>query len=267
MDFMKKCASAQKKRALLKKQTVEFYHNNHQPVPKSIKKINIHKPLNKQEENVVFKNWPVKKIFVISIRGQRLRRCLKRLGPLSKYVVVLDYCDGRTINRKKWIKRKYIKPNCKLTSGTLGCFESHRRVWRYISHHQLASALILEDDVKLYPTSTILLKIIHGLRQIQQYSLQWDLLFLGRSHKKHQNKERLSKTIVRPGQFWGMFAYIIKYKTAVDLLQNPEINTIILPVDVVISRLGRHDHLKILAIDPPACTQIIAPSDTRDIRL
>jgi len=255
----------QLERTRRKKEAISYYQRLHQPIPRQIQMVNIYEPTCSGEAQSVFEQWPFPNIFIISIRPKRLKACLKRLGVLGCLVTILPGCNGETIDRHLWRREGTIKRNCNMTSGTLGCFESHCRIWRYVVEKNLESALVLEDDVRLYPTATCLSRILEGLLDIQKYNLSWDMLFLGRSHKKHQNLKRLTPRITIPSQFWGMFAYVIKNTCARRLLHRKEIQTYSLPIDVVISRLGRRGKLKLLAFDPQVCGQINALSDTRNI--
>lgn len=266
MDVLNEYEKIQKRRLSKAKKMARFYERRGITPPNGITKVET--PLCQEESRLVFDMWPkiMQNIFVISIRPARLKKCLKRLGILASLVTIIPACDGKYIDRYKWTAEGTLSPKCNLTSGMLGCFESHCRIWRYVIENNIDYALILEDDACLLPTSTILYRILRCLDDIKAMNLQWDMLFLGRSFKKHQNFKRLTPNVTVPGEFWGMFAYSIKNQCARYLIRQKEITTYKLPVDVVISRLGRRRRLRLLAIDPPACIQVRAWSDTNNIK-
>lgn len=238
-----------------------------QVIPEHLKKLRLHRPLSKYEENFVVTNWPkeMRHIFIISIRPIRLLACFKRLRGLSKYVTIIPACNGEDIDKHQWLIEGTIRPNSTLTGGQMGCFESHCRMWRFIIERDLPQALILEDDVNLYPSAMLLSKLLKGMADIKEKDMEWDLLFLGRSKKLRNNAKRLSNRVVIPADFWGLFAYVIKRDCAMQLLLHPCVTTFVDPVDVVLSKLGQRGEIKILAFDPEICHQVPAPSDTNRI--
>jgi len=266
-DKLQKFVRAHEKRRERILKVRRAFIERQQPPLKNIGRLKSYKPLSKAEEAYVVAAWPQKfrNIFIISIRPKRLGACLKRMGGLAKYVTIIPACNGAEINRSQWEREGTIRPNCQLNGGKLGCFESHCRMWRYIVEHNLPQALILEDDVRLHPSAPLLDRLIKGLAHIEKHNLDWDLLFFGRSYKKRNNKKRLTSRLVIPADFWGLFAYVVKRDCAIFMLQHPEVKTFRIPVDVVLSDMGKNNQVNILAFVPEICNQVPAPSDTNGI--
>ena len=66
-------------------------------------------------------------------------------------------CDGAAMEagaRDKLVSQSPLLTPAypfKLSMGEIGCFESHRSVWRHMVKNKIAAALILEDDVAIDP--------------------------------------------------------------------------------------------------------------------
>ena len=201
-------------------------------------------------------DWPFKHIFIISIREKRLRACLKRLGPLCRYVTIIPACNGEGINKNNWVADGSVSITSGLRRGELGCFESHCRIWRHIVEKQLPDALILEDDARIKPS----VFLANTIRDTQL--LPWDILCLGRNPHRQFDRQRINNKIVRTGEFWGLFAYIIRLKAAITLLRHPRVQTFDTPVDVLISDLNSSNELTVLACSPELCRLVKVVSDT-----
>jgi GR25 family glycosyltransferase involved in LPS biosynthesis len=200
--------------------------------------------------------WPVKNIFVISIRPYRLEACLKRLQWLTSYVTIIPACNGADIVMADWVADNSISTAFKWRRGELGCFESHCRIWRHIVEKQLPDALILEDDARIKPS----VFLANTIRDTQL--LPWDILCLGRNPHRQFDRQRINNKIVRTGEFWGLFAYIIRLKAAITLLRHPRVQTFDTPVDVLISDLNSSNELTVLACSPELCRLVKVVSDT-----
>lgn len=202
--------------------------------------------------------WPLKQIFVVSIRAKRLHRCLQRLGPLAQFVTIVPACHGEKIDREQWGS---TIGNGGLRRGELGCFESHCRVWRYIVENDIHRALVLEDDVVFLPKQR---KRVSNLMA----HIGWDLLLLGRHAQPNcpKNRQSLGNGLVVTGAFHGTHAYAITGSAALRLLMHPSIQVMSAPIDCVLSDMGLRDELLIVACDPDTCTLLGLDSDTTFIQ-
>ena len=168
----------------------------------------------------------------------------------------LDAVDGSKV------KRSASSCGRLCTDGMLGCFESHRKAWQTVVGRGLASALVLEDDVRLHDDATT--RTRDAMRELPSH---WDMLFLG-CHScgmqgpmdavlasflgSRSQDERVSSRLIRPGLTSGTYAYIVSNQGARRLLSlMPEpINH----VDLAISSFGTQ--LRLFAIDPPVVTHL-----------
>ena len=91
-----------------------------------------------------------------------LHRAVKRkenvqsiISNLNLETEVIDAVDGSTLTPdeiSKYLSKKNLyKPNYpfSMNNGEIGCFLSHRTVWKKIVEEKLDSALILEDDTQI----------------------------------------------------------------------------------------------------------------------
>ncbi len=99
--------------------------------------------------------------FVIHLaRASGRRPQVDRLiGSCPVKAEIVDAVDGRAMSIEErerfYLNEKIFEPRYPftITPGEIGCFLSHRRVWKEIVDRGLEAALILEDDVELVQTS------------------------------------------------------------------------------------------------------------------
>ena len=83
--------------------------------------------------------------------------------------------DGMTLTSKDithYYPHSYLNNRWELTPADIGCFESHRRVWKIIIERGLNNALIFEDDIYLVPS------LLKRLTSIIDSGLEYDLVKL-----------------------------------------------------------------------------------------
>ena len=238
--------------------TVKQFADQRRALEKCTQTNNSQLPLHNKEEDSVVAEWPLPNVFVISIRMKRLYNCLRRLGKLCQYVTIIPACNGENINRKNF-------PSSRLRRGQLGCFESHLRVWRYVIEHNIEKALILEDDASLYPNATVCEHIAMVLADL--VAVDYDIVCLGRSFVKRINADRVTPRLVRTGDFYGLFAYVITRPAAIKLILHETIQSFSEPVDSLLSALNISGYLTIYACHPSVCATIPNTySDTNRIK-
>lgn len=128
-----------------------------------------------------------------------LHRAVKRkenvqtiIANLKLETEVIDAVDGSTLTLdqiSKYLSKKNLhKPNYpfKINNGEIGCFLSHRTVWKKIVEEKLDFALIFEDDIQIdyksfHQSFKVGLKNIKKLgyiqfqtREIHNYALELD---------------------------------------------------------------------------------------------
>ena len=139
-----------------------------------------------EEKDYIVAHWPkeLRNMFVISIRPTRLENFEKRLGKLCKYLTVVDGVDGNLLNMNRILEQKVYKPINKwnvLTRGEIGCFMSHREVWKHIVQENIPYALIMEDDCLLYPSVAVLDRLHSCITELRKGDPNWSILFLARN--------------------------------------------------------------------------------------
>jgi len=85
-------------------------------------------------------------VFLINLDRQpdRLEFMLSQMKSLHLEPIVISAVDGRQLEDST---RTEVAFYASLTPGEIGCFESHRKIWKKIVDEDLESAFVIEDDV------------------------------------------------------------------------------------------------------------------------
>jgi glycosyl transferase family 25 len=224
------------------------------------------KDITTTEDKFVVEEWPLclRNILIISIRPDRLKRCLDRLGGLSKYVTIIDGVNGEKLDMANLEEKgevEHINELNKLTRGQVGCFLSHRKAWQHVVSENNEFGFILEDDCDLRPAYQTLELIQAALEEIK---FTWDVLYVSRNPALCKVRQHISPHIVQVGKTWGLFAYAVTNKAASELLAA---STTITgnAVDVFVSCTRKAARLK-LAISPIPFIVVPEESDTVGIK-
>ena len=210
------------------------------------------------------KLWPAPHMFVISIRPHRLIPLKQQLRGLARYVHSWKGVDGHRLNRRNLIKSDQMNSKSKLKRGEMGCFLSHKRIWQTVAKRKPHFAFVMEDDMR-WTRGYVHARgaIARAVAQVSKADPNWDLLILGRNPRKRKNLERVGKDVVRTSDFWGMFAYLIRPKGARKLLLDSRTKGLLVPCDVLVSRMNKERVLRVYAMSPEACTyHTLYKSDT-----
>ena len=198
--------------------------------------------------------WPksLRTIFVISIRPTRKKICQSRLGILARYVKSWTGINGKLLNLHDLKLCKKITETCVMRRGQIGCFESHKRIWKWCVDSNTSMVLIFEDDVTIYPSDKNIAIVRNALKKLG--TMTWDILLLGRNYQKRHNKETIQRGLVRTGEFWGLFAYILTLQGAKKLMGFENVLTIHRACDVVVSNHATAGDLDVFALNPCLCS-------------
>ena len=191
--------------------------------------------------------WPseAREIFVISIRQQRRLDFISRAGAIKRHINAWIGVNGEHLT-----EQEIHKHNPELSRGKIGCFLSHRTIWRRMVSDKLQHALILEDDCIIVRLSHTARRIKQAIATLNKENIHWDVLLIGRNKKKRQDQKRIGAGLVRTGPFWGMYGYIIKQNAAQILLQQEGVKNFQVPCDVLLSNLNDTNQLKVFAVNP-----------------
>ena len=210
-------------------------------------------------------------VFVINRRKDTRRRAdmTERLAKVGISPVFFDAVDGYQLDiatlpdydREK--RRRYFGKDLK--AGEIGCLLSHRKIYEKMVAENIATAIVLEDDVYLADDFRTVLE------DIQQTRLDWDLIrFVGHG-KVFDNGFRLlarlghGYSITRvPTSPSGAYAYLLTLRAAKKLLQFMQKNWV--PVDIIHSRAWQ-TRLETLLVHPsPVTPDLDGPSTIGDAR-
>lgn len=204
--------------------------------------------------------WPLSfgRMHVISVTPERrlkfATRCLKFNINLKRDVTFCQGVHGHTLNRNQYIIEKRLHPHSKLSRGQIGCWESHKALWRKLNDSQENEEpfiLIAEDDTIVVNAQATRRKLHHAFTWLQKNVRDdWDVLFVTRSVLKRFTKKMVSRVLGIPGEFWGLNAYVVSRQGAKKLLAHPESECFNLPVDVVVARMCRRDQLNAFCCTP-----------------
>lgn len=201
-------------------------------------------------------------IKVISLRPERFARLVRNAGSWAPYLEKFEATDGRKIDKKDWIEKKIITISSakKLRSGELGCYESHRRVWKWMIDNNIPMAMICEDDFEFNPNKSNIQHIQPALKELE--GREWHLLWLQYNNVfRKRRSEQISTHVYRP---WGcqcLYSYLLTLKGA-QLLYKGSL-PMVKPVDVYVSDLSDRKKLQAFCLDPPMGHPIFQGSDTQ----
>jgi GR25 family glycosyltransferase involved in LPS biosynthesis len=198
-------------------------------------------------------------IYGISIRAKRKAAFLKRIGTLKQHVKAIVGVNGASLK-----PQHSCAPKIKLKRGQIGCFCSHRQIWKQIIKARHRYASVFEDDVQF--KSGFIKKTLNAVRYVSKHYPAWDVIYLGRNYKNRHNKASIGPSLVVAGASWGMFGYLISLRGVKKLLAHSSVQKFTAPCDVLLSKLGLAGYLNSYAISPCICQYLTLGSDTRNIK-
>jgi glycosyl transferase family 25 len=141
-------------------------------------------------------------------------------------------------------------PNFPISAGAIGCYLSHRGIWREICENDEPYTLVLEDDALL---SDDLPKFLHDNSWIPEDA---DLIHLGAAYRKCStygfSRQAMNRRLFRSVRCVGTEGYIISRQCAGRLLA--DMNSIDREFDQILFNGGRPD-LRTYKLFPALCTQ------------
>lgn len=149
-----------------------------------------------------------------------------------------------------------------LNAGEIGCFLSHREIWKLCKERGYKRVLILEDDAEFSQDFEF---------NVDKLPLCWDMLYLGQHNydrdfiaKSGSGKDaalihHIDKNLFRASHCWLTHAYAINSKCIDYLLENTK--TIDYPIDGILSEL--QDNLNVYAFYPNLINQDSTKSSLR----
>lgn len=146
-----------------------------------------------------------------------------------------------------------------MTPGEVGAWLSHRGVWRLVASGTLASALIIEDDVKF--ADGFVSQLRERLAEVNGSFPDWDICYLGCMENFAPWTPSFSRADRLPGGFArmtrantgcpGAYAYLLRPQGALRLLSHLSGRPIEMPIDEVPPTMCAAGELRVLCCSPP----------------
>lgn len=196
--------------------------------------------------------------YIINLPRDRERRVhisklMDERGIPFELVEAVDGTALTVLEREGWILPSGApRP---LVPGEIGCFLSHRRVWKRLVEEGLDYGVVFEDDIRLSSRASALLSDLGWIPS------EADIVRLETALMKVTWDQRSAaavdgRAVRRLRSFhWGTAGYVISRRAAEDLLSLSEF--ISLPVDDFMFNPERSTSrkLKIYQLDPAICVQ------------
>ncbi len=217
-------------------------------------------------DETVAADWPMclRNLLIVSIRPERLKRCMERLGSLAQYATVVDSVNGEQLDLQAMEDSgqvRQINQWNRMNRGQVGCFLSHRRAWQQIVDSDHEHGFIIEDDCDLRPSRAQLELIQTALTEAAD--IAWDVFYIARNPALCVTRKRVRTHVVQVGKTWGLFAYVLTKKAARELLeQSKTINGH--PADIFVSCHRKAACIK-LGVSPIPFVVVDEKSDTLSI--
>ncbi len=198
-------------------------------------------------------------VFFINSRKRidRLRNIKRRLLELNIAAEHFEAILGGAIDKRS-LK---INPTKKtLNNGEIGCYLSHREIWKIAKERNYKKVLILEDDAEFCST---FLEDFNKIKNVPEY----DMLYFGHwnydnkaiSGKTAALKEEVSPNIFKADRCWLTHAYAIDSRCIDYLLESTEV--IYSCLDGVLADI--QNNLKVYAFHPNLIKQDNTKSSLR----
>jgi glycosyl transferase family 25 len=185
-----------------------------------------------------------------SDRRMRLLAELQKVPLASQRFPAVQWADVPADQARRWYndslnRRQYYKP---LRNGEKGCYASHIGAWQQLLTGDAPALVVLEDDVRLTPQFSEVVKNIAALEE------PWDMVkLLGRDREKVRSQRPLvpGTALVDYSRVPSMTAgYVVSRTGAAKLLAHRQ--PFGRPIDVDLRFWWECDDLRILGVSPPA---------------
>lgn len=153
-----------------------------------------------------------------------------------------------------------------LNLGEIGCFISHREIWKHAKEKGYTKVLILEDDAEIIDNAnTIFLEAIDSLPE------NWDMLYMGQRNYDNLKNSRekdgdmaaltghITGSLYEAKRCWLTHAYAINIKAVDHLLEHTK--QIDYPIDGILADVQKN--LNVYAFYPSLIVQDATKSSLR----
>lgn len=207
------------------------------------------------------------KIFWINAKNRidRYQTMVKRFEETSIQAERYEAILGGSLDKSAFCFQTPDKPQkMYLNNGEIGCFQSHREIYKLIVENGWKKTLILEDDALISPS------IIQSFdEKYNEVPKDWQMLYLG--HRNYDSiinearpdtfalKKQVSENVWAADGCWLTHAYAIDISAAQFLVDNTQV--MYGSIDNVLSDIQKH--LKVYAFHPNLIVQDKSKSSLR----
>lgn len=155
------------------------------------------------------------KVFVISIRPERLMYFRRRMGPWSKHVELWPGVDGAKLDKNQMLKDGTLKPSTwhqrsgelTIRRGEIGAYMAHYTLWQHIAKLQLPFATIMEDDADICYSKLIVERVKKMFADLDHLQMNPDMIYFGHNDYNAPEKRFEGTEIAIPNKCQGFFTY------------------------------------------------------------
>lgn len=207
------------------------------------------------------------KIFWINAKNRvdRYQTMIKRFEETGVVAERFEAIYGGSLDKSKFCFSSHDLPQkMYLNNGEIGCFQSHREIYKLILENRWNKTLILEDDALISPL------IIDSFNsKYSEVPEGWQMLYLG--HRNYDSiinearpdtfalKTKVSNNVWAADGCWLTHAYAVDYSAVQFLIDNTQV--MYGSIDNVLSDIQKH--LKVYAFHPNLVVQDKSKSSLR----
>lgn len=206
--------------------------------------------------------------YVISVRPERMKNFVTRLGPWSTHCKRGKCVFGKLLDKGQLIREKTLSASWNdVRMGQIGCYLSHLNAWNSILESPYEYGTVMEDDadVRYSDAATIDAKIKAALNELKQQNQHWDILFWNINPTpsvaaKLQDCKLEHWRKVPSGTCMGCIAYTIRKSVLQQYMKT--VKPISMPVDYFM--MHSFHKYKTYCLYPPLGSVVPTASDTED---
>jgi len=161
--------------------------------------------------------------------------------PIAQYTSSKALCEILRAERNSYRQKHY-----ELTRGGVGCWLSHRNLWKQILKTDKPCAIIFEDDC-------VMARNMQTILNESEIPDDWDICLLG--YICNKCKEMQCADAIRVDRFFGLHCYMINKKAIQKILKNPKMQLITKQIDSILCDMIRDGELNVYALPQPIAWQ------------
>lgn len=161
--------------------------------------------------------------------------------PIAEHTTSKSLCEILRAERTTYRQKHY-----ELTRGAIGCWLSHRNLWRSVLDTDKECAMVFEDDC-------VVARTVHSVLKESQPPADWDIVLLG--YICNECAETDCADMITVSRFFGLHCYMIHRRGIKKILANPKMNLITKQIDSVLCDMIRDGELNVYALPDPVAWQ------------